>query len=104
MDELIAIAKRLDDAFIRFASETEKQATSRRNQAVKDAATALRASQAEIARLREALSGIIDDIEQRAAAYRSHPSAEVRSHYKTIPLSDGRLFAARAALKGEPQK
>ena len=54
MDELIAIAKRLDDAFIRFASETENQATSRRNQAVKDAATALRASQAEIARLAEA--------------------------------------------------
>lgn len=44
MDELIAIAKRLDDAHIRFASETEERAKIRRNDAIKDAAAALRAS------------------------------------------------------------
>jgi len=56
-------------------------------------------ARARVAVLEEALSGLLDDIEQRAAAYRLHPSADVRSHYKNIPLSDGRMYAARAALK-----
>jgi hypothetical protein len=83
MDELFAIAKRLDDAFIRFASETENQATSRRNQAVKDAATALRASQAEIARLRKEL----------LAAYAALDNGAEREDVKDD---------IHAALKGEP--
>jgi hypothetical protein len=55
MDKLIFIAKRLDHATIRFANETEDQAKTRRNEAIRDAADALRASAEREKELREAL-------------------------------------------------
>jgi hypothetical protein len=69
MDDLIEIAKRLDDGLLRFASETEDQAKARRNQAIRDAATALRASAEREKELVEALEKIKADSDAFSDAF-----------------------------------
>ena len=48
--------------------------------------------------LKTALKNLLADIDKRAAVYQQSTSIDIRGHYKNIPLSDGVLHAARAAL------